>query len=58
VLNIILAIFNTHKHSDHSFANLAFAIAELKSYKKWDAFGHQMGKHLGKVYQEIEDTDL
>ncbi len=34
------------------------AIAELKGYQKWDAFDHQMGKHLGKVYQEIEDADI
>jgi len=34
------------------------AIVELKEQSKWDAFDYQMGKHLGKVYQEIEDNDI
>jgi glyoxylase-like metal-dependent hydrolase (beta-lactamase superfamily II) len=40
----------------YSFKN--DAIKELKEYKKWDAFNHQMGKHLNKVYQEIEELDM
>jgi len=31
---------------------------ELASYKKWDAFDHQMGKHLNKAYREIEALDM
>jgi glyoxylase-like metal-dependent hydrolase (beta-lactamase superfamily II) len=34
------------------------AIKELEAFKKWDAFNHQMGKHLNKVYQEIEESDM
>jgi len=34
------------------------AIKELKDIQKWDAFDHQMGKHLNKVYQEIEEADM
>ncbi len=26
----------------------------LKDYHNWDAFNRQMGKHLNKVYREIE----
>jgi len=33
-------------------------IARMKEFQNWDAFGHQMGKHLGKVYQEIEEKDM
>jgi glyoxylase-like metal-dependent hydrolase (beta-lactamase superfamily II) len=29
----------------------------LKDYKKWDAFDHQMGKHLQKVLLELEADD-
>ena len=34
------------------------AIKALKEYQNWDAFDHQMGKHLNKVYQEIEEADI
>ncbi len=34
------------------------AIAKMKEFQNWDAFDHQMGKHLGKVYQEIEERDM
>ena len=30
----------------------------LKEYLNWDAFNRQMGKHLNKVYREIEEADL
>ena len=30
----------------------------LKSYLNWDAFDRQMGKHLNKVYREIEEADI
>ena len=33
-------------------------VKELASYKKWDAFDHQMGKHLNKAYREIEALDM
>ena len=33
-------------------------IARMKEFRDWDAFDHQMGKHLGKVYQEIEEKDM
>jgi len=31
---------------------------ELGPIAKWDAYDHQMGKHLGKVYMEIEEKDM
>jgi glyoxylase-like metal-dependent hydrolase (beta-lactamase superfamily II) len=34
------------------------AIKELGPIAKWDAFDHQMGKHLNKVYMEIEAKDM
>jgi hypothetical protein len=34
------------------------AIKRLKDYQNWDAFSRQMGKHLNKVYQEIEENDM
>ena len=30
----------------------------LSAYQKWDAFDHQMGKHLNKAYREIEEKDM
>jgi len=33
-------------------------VKELASYKNWDAFDHQMGKHLNKAYREIEALDM
>jgi hypothetical protein len=30
----------------------------MKEFRDWDAFDHQMGKHLAKVYQEIEEKDM
>jgi glyoxylase-like metal-dependent hydrolase (beta-lactamase superfamily II) len=30
----------------------------LKDYHNWDAFNRQMGKHLNKVYREIEENDM
>jgi len=29
----------------------------MKDYVKWDAFDHQMGKHLQKIYEELEAED-
>ncbi|WP_457606191.1 MBL fold metallo-hydrolase [Nitratifractor sp.] len=34
------------------------ATAELGPIAWWDAYGHQMGKHLNKVYREIEEKDM
>ncbi len=34
------------------------AIKALSAYKNWDAFDHQMGKHLNKAYREIEAKDM
>jgi len=34
------------------------AIARMKEFRNWDAFDHQMGKHLAKVYREIEEKDM
>ena len=34
------------------------ALKELEAYKGWDAFERQMGKHLAKVYGEIEEKDM
>jgi glyoxylase-like metal-dependent hydrolase (beta-lactamase superfamily II) len=34
------------------------ALKRLKEYKNWDAFERQMGKHLNKVYREIEENDM
>jgi len=31
---------------------------ELGDISKWDAYSHQMGKHLNKVYREIEEADM
>ena len=31
---------------------------ELGSIAHWDAYSHQMGKHLSKVYMEIEEKDM
>ena len=34
------------------------ALKELAAFKNWDAFDRQMGKHLAKVYREIEEKDM
>ena len=34
------------------------AIKALSAYQNWDAFDHQMGKHLNKAYREIEEQDM
>jgi glyoxylase-like metal-dependent hydrolase (beta-lactamase superfamily II) len=30
---------------------------KLKAYEKWDGIGHTLGRHLDKVYAEIEERD-
>jgi glyoxylase-like metal-dependent hydrolase (beta-lactamase superfamily II) len=32
-------------------------VEDMKDYQKWDAFDHQMGKHLQKVLLELESAD-
>ena len=34
------------------------AADRLKAYKQWNAFSRQMGRHLDKVYREIEENDM
>ncbi len=34
------------------------SVERLTSYQNWDAFSRQMGKHLNKVYREIEEEDM
>ena len=33
-------------------------LERLKAYKDWDAIGHVLGKHMSKVYSEIEMSDM
>ncbi len=34
------------------------AIEKLKAYEKWDGFEYTLGRHMGKLYQEIELQDM
>ena len=34
------------------------AMARFKAYEGWNAFARQMGRHLEKVYMEIEENDM
>ncbi len=34
------------------------AIKKMAEFQKWDAFDHQMGKHLNKAWREIEAKDM
>ena len=33
-------------------------LQRLKGYKNWDAIDHVLGRHMDKVYAEIEANDL
>ena len=33
-------------------------LQKLEEYKEWDAIGHVLGKHMSKVYSEIEMSDM
>jgi len=33
-------------------------IEKLKGYEKWDGFSYTLGRHMGKLYQEIELQDM
>ena len=33
-------------------------VERLEAYKEWDAIGHVLGKHMSKVYGEIEMSDM
>jgi hypothetical protein len=32
-------------------------IEDMKDYQKWDAFDHQMGKHLQKTLDELDEEE-
>jgi len=32
-------------------------VEKMKDFQKWDAFDHQMGKHLQKMLEELEALD-
>ena len=41
-----------------SFEIKESAIKELKYYENWDTFHEKVGKHISKMYQEIEALDM
>ena len=47
-----------YDNDEEYYAYKKEAIREMGDLAKWDAFDHQMGKHLGKVYREIEEKDM
>ena len=47
-----------YDNDEEYYAYKKEAIREMGDLAEWDAFDHQMGKHLGKVYWEIEEKDM